>query len=154
MSLHIHVHTHAYTYTPTFRHIWIHMHICMQAIYIHKTFSLTNYTENFRNMEVREGAGEMAQWRRVLAALAQGPGFSSQETIYNLQSPTILVPEDPAFSSGLCGPQIHVWHIYTHTGKQTQTPTHNIYVIKYVIYNKSIEIILSQKTLSRRDGNL
>lgn len=38
-----------------------HAHMHASHIYSQKTFSLTNYTEKFRNMEVREGAEDMAQ---------------------------------------------------------------------------------------------
>lgn len=69
MYTHMHIHTpqhsHTYEYTCTYA--------CKPHVST-KTVLLTNYTEKFRNMEVREGAGEMAQGRRVLAALAQGLG--------------------------------------------------------------------------------
>ncbi len=59
------------------------------------------------------GAGEMAQWLRVLALL--GPEFNIQHPYDSSQPFITIVPGDPTFSSSLHGAQTYMLakHPYT-----------------------------------------
>lgn len=76
---------------------------------------MIGYEEKFLSLTVREnrtmhGVGELAQWWKGLAALAE-PGFNYQHPHGNSQLPVAPVPGEPMPSSSVCR---HCTHEHTH----------------------------------------
>ena len=62
------------------------------------------------------GAGEMAQWLRALAVLAEDPG--SQHPHCGSQ-PSVTPGSEDLTPSGLYKHQVYTWYLYIHTSKHS-----------------------------------